>query len=412
MGCRVTLGEICTINASQYSTKEAWTRIQYLDTGNVTRGAISELQQLDPLIDKVPSRARRKVKPNSIVYSMVRPNQEHYALLKKPPTNMLVSTGFSVIDANENRVLPSYLYYALTTNQTTRGFQTLAEQSVSTYPTLSSADLLAFEIPLPSLNCQQRIAAVLECLDEKIATNTKLNGYLEELLLAKCADLENAVEESCTVGDYCKRIYSGGTPSTKIPSYWNGTLPWLSSGETRARFIIGSEKTITPEGIEGSSTKLANRGSIVMASAGQGFTRGQTSMLLFDTYVNQSVVVMVPEEKCGSYLLFALAARYEELRAWSDSTSTRGSLSGKILRRFALPCLTKKQLERFESLANPLIRVIESNLRESKSLAELRDALLPKLMSGEIDVSKVDLTQLNSHLVERWPSSLQLQDCR
>lgn len=124
-------------------------------------------------------------------------------------------------------------------------------------------------------------------------------------------------------------------------------------------------------------------------------------MLLFDTYVNQSVVVMVPEEKCGSYLLFALAARYEELRAWSDSTSTRGSLSGKILRRFALPCLTKKQLERFESLANPLIRVIESNLRESKSLAELRDALLPKLMSGEIDVSKVDLTQLNSHLVNQ-----------
>lgn len=178
MGCRVTLSEICTINASQYSTKEAWTRIQYLDTGNVTRGAISELQQLDPLIDQVPSRARRKVKPNSIVYSMVRPNQEHYALLKKPPTNMLVSTGFSVIDANENRVLPSYLYYALTTNQATRGFQTLAEQSVSTYPTLSSADLLAFEIPLPSLNCQQRIAAVLECLDEKIATNTKLNGYL------------------------------------------------------------------------------------------------------------------------------------------------------------------------------------------------------------------------------------------
>ena len=189
MGCRVTLGEICTINASQYSTKEAWTRIQYLDTGNVTRGAISELQQLDPLIDKVPSRARRKVKPNSIVYSMVRPNQEHYALLKKPPTNMLVSTGFSVIDANENRVLPSYLYYALTTNQATRGFQTLAEQSVSTYPTLSSADLLAFEIPLPSLNCQQRIAAVLECLDEKIATNTKLNGYLEELFAALFSEL-------------------------------------------------------------------------------------------------------------------------------------------------------------------------------------------------------------------------------
>ena len=121
-------------------------------------------------------------------------------------------------------------------------------------------------------------------------------------------------------------------------------------------------------------------------------------MLLFDTYVNQSVVVMEPEEKCGSYLLFALAARYEELRAWSDSMSTRGSMSGKVLKQFALPCLTKEQLERFELLASPLIRAIESNLHESKSLATLRDTLLPKLMSGEIDVSKIDLTQLNSHL--------------
>ena len=219
-------------------------------------------------------------------------------------------------------------------------------------------------------------------------------------MLAKCAELEYGVEQFCTVGDYCKRIYSGGTPSTTISSYWNGALPWLSSGETRARFIIDAEKTITREGVEGSSTKLANRGSIVMASAGQGFTRGQTSMLLFDTYVNQSVVVMSPKEKCGSYLLFALAARYEELRAWSDSMSTRGSMSGKVLKRFVLPYLTKEQLERFESLASPLIRTIETNLRESKSLAALRDVLLPKLMAGEIDVSRIDLVQLNSHLVE------------
>ena len=178
MGCRVTLGDICDINTSQYSTKEAWPRIQYLDSGYVTRGVISELQQLDPLIDKVPSRARRKVKPNSIVYSMVRPNQGHYALLKNPPVDMLVSTGFSVINADESQVLPSYLYYALTTKGATEGFQALAEQSVSTYPTLSSADLLAFEVVLPPLKCQQQVAAVLERIDEKIAVNAQLNGYL------------------------------------------------------------------------------------------------------------------------------------------------------------------------------------------------------------------------------------------
>ncbi|MFR3926072.1 MAG: hypothetical protein ACLTXI_13115, partial [Collinsella sp.] len=74
--------------------------------------------------------------------------------------------------------------------------------------------------------------------------------------------------------------------------------------------------------------------------------------------------------------------------------------SGKVLKQFALPRLSNAQLGQFETFANPLVQRIEINLRESKSLAALRDALLPKLMSGEIDVSKVDLTQLNSHLAE------------
>lgn len=331
------------------------------------------------------------IKPHAVIVAMYGATAGRVAVAEIP---LATNQACCNLEVDETIADYRYIYYWLKQNyDNIAGLANGGAQQ-----NLSAKVIRQIEINLPDLIKQRSIANFLDRFDSKIETNAKLNGYLEELLLAKCADLENAVEESCTVGDYCKRIYSGGTPSTKIPSYWNGTLPWLSSGETRARFIIGAEKTITPEGIEGSSTKLANRGSIVMASAGQGFTRGQTSMLLFDTYVNQSVVVMVPEEKCGSYLLFALAARYEELRAWSDSTSTRGSLSGKILRRFALPCLTKEQLERFESLANPLIRVIESNLRESKSLAKLRDALLPKLMSGEIDVSKVDLTQLNSHL--------------
>ncbi len=178
MESRVALGDICSVNARQYSLKENWPHIQYLDTGSVTRGVIGELQQLDPAIDAVPSRARRKVAHNSIVYSMVRPNQEHFALLKEPPQDLLVSTGFSVIDADEDQVIPGYLYYALTTKAATEAFQSLAEQSVSTYPTLNSSDLMAFELTLPSIAQQKKIEAILFSIDEKIACNAKLNGYL------------------------------------------------------------------------------------------------------------------------------------------------------------------------------------------------------------------------------------------
>lgn len=102
MGCRYALGDIACINVSQYSVKENWSHIQYLDTGNVTKGRIGLLQQLNSARDAIPGRARRKVKNGSVIYSMVRPDQEHYALLDNPPSNMLVSTGFAVIDANED----------------------------------------------------------------------------------------------------------------------------------------------------------------------------------------------------------------------------------------------------------------------------------------------------------------------
>lgn len=289
-----------------------------------------------------------------------------------------------------------YLHWVLS-NETFFDY-VMATAKGTKMPRGDKAAIMQFSVPDFNADQQLKVASLLNPIQQKIELNAKLNGYLEEVLLAKAIELEGKTKNFSTVDDYCKRIYSGGTPSTKNASYWGGTLPWLSSGETRSRFIIDTEKTITPEGVEGSSTKFAHRGCIAMASAGQGFTRGQTSMLMLDTYVNQSVVVMEPKENCGSYLLSALAARYEELRAWSDSASTRGSMSGKVLKRFTLPRLTKNQLEQFEAFADPLIEQIETNLCESKSLAALRDILLPKLMSGEIDVSKVDLTQRNSHL--------------
>ena len=209
--------------------------------------------------------------------------------------------------------------------------------------------------------------------------------------MAKMHDIAKASDGVMKVDDCCESIYSGGTPSTKNPAYWDGSLPWLSSGETRNRFIIDTEKTITELGVAESSTKLAKAGDVVMASAGQGFTRGQTSMLFFDTYVNQSVVVMRPKKNYGTYLLLILAAQYDSLRAWSDSTSTRGSMSGKLLKQFKLPYINPCQAQELTEFALPLFSMIENNMRESKALSQIRDALLSKLMSGKNDVSRIEL---------------------
>lgn len=215
-----------------------------------------------------------------------------------------------------------------------------------------------------------------------------INDNLYEMVNACFVSLfRNAENEMTTIGAYSERIYSGGTPSTSDSAYWDGAFSWLSSGETRNRFVTSTEKTITQPGIDNSSTKLAKKYDIVMASAGQGFTRGQVSMLLLDTYVNQSVIVIHTEKKMLPYLFWNLANRYEELRAISDSSSIRGSITTKMISALEISKADDKSLQFFSDFAWSVIPQIENNLLENRRLISLRDALLPKLMSGKIDVT-------------------------
>lgn len=262
----------------------------------------------------------------------------------------------------------------------------------SAQPKLSQANLNAVTLFLPSITVQERIVECLYLFDKKIAVNQKINDNLYEMVNAYYTSLfrENDCEMT-TVGNYAERIYSGGTPMTSNAAYWNGTFGWFSSGETRNRFVTSTEKTITQAGIDNSSTKLATKYDIVMASAGQGFTRGQTSMLLIDTYVNQSVIVIKSERNILPYLFWNLANRYDELRAISDSSSIRGSLTTKMIAAFEIPLANEQSLQAFADFAWSVIPQIENNLLENERLTALRDSLLPKLMSGEIDVSDIQL---------------------
>ena len=253
-------------------------------------------------------------------------------------------------------------------------------------------DMKEMLVPLPETTVQQAIGVYLYTIDQKAYINNKINDNLYEMVNAYYTSLFKDVEcEMTTIGNYAERIYSGGTPTTSNAAYWDGAFGWFSSGETRNRFVISTEKTITQAGIDNSSTKLAAKHDIVMASAGQGFTRGQTSMLLIDTYVNQSVIVIHAERKVLPYLFWNLANRYEELRAISDSSSIRGSLTTKMIAAFEIPLANEESLQAFADFSWSVIPQIENNLLENERLAALRDNLLPKLMSGEIDVSNIQL---------------------
>ncbi|HBE3803722.1 TPA: restriction endonuclease subunit S [Escherichia coli] len=196
------------------------------------------------------------------------------------------------------------------------------------------------------------------------------------------------------IGDLSDKIFSGGTPNTSTEEYWNGALNWFSSGETRNALIIETEKKITATGVKNSSTRLSVAGDILIASAGQGHTRGQTSLNTIDTYINQSVVCIRPiKPSYSTWLYFNLSSRYTEMRAISDSHSIRGSLTTKLISSMKVASPTDELISLFDINCSVFISKIKNNLELSRELKKLRDTLLPKLISGELSLEDLpDLT--------------------
>ena len=187
----IRLGDVIKTNCSSLKNGEYTDYANYLDTGSITENKIDSIQYIDLLKEKLPSRAKRKVKYNSILYSTVRPNQKHYGIIKNKPDNFVVSTGFTVIDAKEQKINPDFLFYLITQQHITDKLHAIAEQSVSTYPSIKSSNIeeLCFNIPM-DINEQQKIASILSSIDDKIELNTSLNNNLAPAKIIK-ADFQN-----------------------------------------------------------------------------------------------------------------------------------------------------------------------------------------------------------------------------
>ena len=173
--------------------------------------------------------------------------------------------------------------------------------------------------------------------------------------------------------DLSINIFSGGTPSTTHEDFWNGEFYWLSSGETKNTYIRETEKTITKLGIEKSSTRLAKVGDVVVASAGQGKTRGQVAYCLTDTYINQSIIAIRAKKEVlnSKYLFYNLSSRYNELRLLSDSSSSRGSLTVKIFEELNIDLPEIEKQNKIAKVLSNYDDLIENNNRRIKILEEM-----------------------------------------
>lgn len=202
-------------------------------------------------------------------------------------------------------------------------------------------------------------------------------------------------------------IFSGGTPSTKIPEYWNGEFPWLSSGETRNAFIYETEKKITQEGIDNSSTKIAKKDDVVIASAGQGNTRGQTSICKIDTYINQSIISIRSNQKKMDpyYLFYNIYGRYNELRKISDGHSIRGSLTTKIIKDLYIKIPPLQEQKAIAHILSTLDDKIEVNNQINRTLENMAQAyfddMFPNVAAGDTTIGEYITPKRGKNLLSK-----------
>ena len=180
---KILLRNVCKFNAENINMNELPDKLFYLDTGSITKNIINNIHVLNTQRDKIPSRARKKVKNNTIIYSTVRPNQNHYGIIKNPEKNLVVSTGFATIDIISEEIEPLFLYYKLTMKEITNYLQTIAENSVSAYPSITPDNIGDIELEIPKdKTMQEKIGGILYQLDLKIELNNKINFELEAMV--------------------------------------------------------------------------------------------------------------------------------------------------------------------------------------------------------------------------------------
>ena len=184
-----TLGEIAEINTDNISAKDNFIEIRYLDSSSVTQNVFDEYQILNVLQDEIPSRAKRKVKHNDIVYSTVRPNLKHYGIIKDTVENIIVSTAFAVVRSCCSPISNELLYLILTDEKNTEYLQGIAEMSKATYPSITPEDISALKIAIPieSVSISNMNQSIKYCFDfmyNKHQENKKLKE-LQSLLLVK-----------------------------------------------------------------------------------------------------------------------------------------------------------------------------------------------------------------------------------
>ena len=315
-------------------------------------------------------------------------------IIYNQPEKPALLSSIAILRCNPDIILPQFLYY-ICKNPVFKKDVRDNYGSGSAIPRIVLKDFKRMPISYPDLDEQRKIVASLVAIDDRILLNTAINENLESQAQAFFTDLfiTNAKPEwkTGTVSDLGD-VVGGGTPSKKVEEYYtNDGIAWITPKDLsndKSKFITHGETDITDLGLAKSSATLMPRGSVLFSSRAPigyiAIADGQVS-------TNQGFKSIVPFDNVGTaYVYYFLK---ENLSAIENvaSGSTFKEVSGGTMKNFPAIIPDADTLAKFKQFCSPLLEQQRALEYENRYLASLRDALLPKLMNGKIDVSKVKI---------------------
>lgn len=292
-----------------------------------------------------------------------------------------------------------YIYYYFRDFKNLYALASIAKGSAS-QANISTKDIENFDVVLPSLENQNKVIAILDSIEKKINNNISINNNLEQQAMAIfknwLIDYEPFVNhistrwEPGTIKDLSKEIICGKTPSTKKAEYYGSDVPFITIPDMHNKvFSIKTARYLSAEGASSQIKKMLPNNTICVSCIG---TAGLVTITSENSQTNQQINSIIPKDKISPYYIYLLMKTLSnKINKLGQSGSTIVNLNKEQFSKIKINIPDDISMNRFHKIISPLFNSILNNQKENLYLSDLKNTILPRLLSGELDISNIEI---------------------
>lgn len=386
------VGEVCSSISDTYREKK--NMVTLINTSDVLEGRVLNHERVPN--SNLKGQFKKTFQRDDILYSEIRPQNRRFAYVDFSPIDYIASTKLMVIRAKKDVVSPKYLYYFLKNSSTVAELQLLAETRSGTFPQITFSEVANLTIPVPSLAVQEVIVQTMQCLEDKITCNEQINDNLEQQAQEIYHERFETVSPNDLPSDW--RIVTLG----EVATISNKSFNPLKEPEILLEHysIPAFDEARFP--VFELSTSIKSNKFIIDASCFMISKLNPTTKRVWKPYCltgnavcsTEFIVYKAKDQSITDFLYSVIdSGSFSDFMCShvTGSTGSRQRTTPSDTLSYELILPSEDELAEFQSLVSPMYAQMRINAIENDKLKRLRDSLLPKLMSGEIDASAVQL---------------------